>query len=468
MLPAGAVSHCYRFKQSMVRQDDTSEPTAAPPGVNPAAQPFEPQLPSDGLAAASPDLPAEAIREAAGETAEGIALTDEISATGVPDTSLSPPRPLPPWAFAEPRGFVTHDDRFSVEPPDHEGRALPSDTSPADGDTHAPLAMSDDLQSLNLRNAAELPLTVEAALAEIDAEAAVRSLTAVQTALTGPLGHATATDDNQTPFEPRLAQPPPPAFPALVADPSFRHGLAPPARHLETPRDYKALAKRAGKLAAMIAGGWLAVVLMLIVAYRFVNPPISALMLQQWLLGQDIAHEWVPIEDMSPNIVRAVLLSEDGRFCEHYGVDYEALREAVERAGTGSLRGASTISMQVIKNLFLWPSKSFLRKAIELPLTYVMELIWPKRRIMEVYLNIAEWGPGIFGVGKAAAFHFNKSARSLSEREAARLAAALPNPLVRSASRPGPGTQRLAGAVQVRMRLAPTSQIACVLPKRRI
>jgi monofunctional biosynthetic peptidoglycan transglycosylase len=331
------------------------------------------------------------------------------------------------------------------------------------------------------------PLPVEAVLAEIDAEASARSLVAAEAALAEPLGQAAAEYEKggreqnvpfasappalfaapAAAFEPSLATPPPPAFKPLVADPSFRHGHPPPARHRQTPQDYKALAKRAGELAAMIAGGWLATVLVLIVAYRVVNPPISALMLQQWLFGRDIAHKWVPIEKMSPYVVRAVLLSEDGRFCEHYGVDYGALREAVERAGTGTLRGASTISMQVIKNLFLWPSKSFLRKTIELPLTYVMELIWSKRRIMEVYLNIAEWGPGLFGIGKASAFYFDKSAKSLSEREAARLAAALPNPMGRDASRPGPRMQRLAGAIQVRMRLAPTSQIACVLPKRR-
>ena len=171
---------------------------------------------------------------------------------------------------------------------------------------------------------------------------------------------------------------------------------------------------------------------------------------------------------MSPNIVRAVLLSEDGRFCEHSGIDFEALEDAVERAGSGSPRGASTISMQVVKNMFLWPSKSYLRKAIELPLTYVMELVWSKHRIMEVYLNIAEWGPGIFGVGSASEFYFRKPARNLSERDAARLAVALPNPLVRNAGKPGPGLQRLANAIQVRMRLAPSSQLACVLPKRRL
>lgn len=218
----------------------------------------------------------------------------------------------------------------------------------------------------------------------------------------------------------------------------------------------------------MIAVGWLAVVLLLIVAYRYIDPPVSALMLQQLAVGQEIEHQWVPIDEISPNVIRAVLVSEDGRFCEHNGIDYEAIQAAIERAGRGSMRGASTISMQVIKNLFLWPSKSYLRKAIELPLTYVMELVWSKRRIMEVYLNIAEWGPGIFGIESAARYHFNKSARRLSEREAARLAVALPNPLIRDAGEPGPGMQRLANSVQVRMRLAPSGQLACVLGKRSI
>jgi monofunctional biosynthetic peptidoglycan transglycosylase len=163
--------------------------------------------------------------------------------------------------------------------------------------------------------------------------------------------------------------------------------------------------------------------------------------------------------------VRAVLVSEDARFCYHNGVDYVAIENAIEDAENGNLRGASTISMQVVKNLFLWPSKSYLRKAIELPLTYVLELFWPKRRIMEVYLNIAEWGPGIFGIEEAAQYHFHKHAKSLGMRDSARLAVALPNPLKRNAGKPGPGTRRLANAVRVRMRLAPSRQTACIWPK---
>jgi monofunctional biosynthetic peptidoglycan transglycosylase len=281
-------------------------------------------------------------------------------------------------------------------------------------------------------------------------------------------------------LEPRLWAPPPlPAFDRLTVDPSMRPDLAPVAkkprlssdasRDVPNDRERGSLLKRAAKLLAWIALGWLVLVLLLILAYRFINPPASALMMQQWITGQSVSQKWVAIDDMSPNIVRAVMLSEDGRFCQHSGIDFEALEDAVERAGDGSAaRGASTISMQVIKNMFLWPSKSYLRKAIELPLTYGMELVWPKRRIMEVYLNIAQWGPGIFGVATASEFYFRKPARSLSERDAARLAVSLPNPLVRNAGKPGPGLQRLANAIQVRMRLAPSRQLACILSKRRI
>lgn len=221
--------------------------------------------------------------------------------------------------------------------------------------------------------------------------------------------------------------------------------------------------KSALKIAGFAVAGYLALIVFLIFAYRFVNPPMSSLMLQQWISGQAVAQSWADIGDISPQVVRAVLLSEDGRFCDHTGVDFDAMQDAIERAGDGAPRGASTISMQVVKNLFLWPSKSYVRKAIEIPLTWSMELVWPKRRIMEIYLNIAEWGPGIFGVEAASQFHFQKSARRLNEREAAQLAVSLPNPYLRDAGDPGPKTRRLAGDIQSRMRNAYASQTACVL-----
>lgn len=221
--------------------------------------------------------------------------------------------------------------------------------------------------------------------------------------------------------------------------------------------------RTAAKYTVYAAVAWLGLIAFLIFAYRFVNPPMSSLMLQQWISGQAIAQTWADIDQISPQVVRAVLLSEDGRFCDHTGVDFDAMQDAIERAGDGAPRGASTISMQVVKNLFLWPSKSYIRKAIEIPLTWTMELVWPKRRIMEIYLNIAEWGPGIFGVEAASQFHFQKSARRLNEREAAQLAVSLPNPYMRDAGDPGPKTRRLAGDIQSRMRNAYASQTSCVL-----
>ena len=320
------------------------------------------------------------------------------------------------------------------------------------------------------------PLSVDAALSEIEAEVYARTTTVeaaiAQVRLDRQTERLQGTARAQT-ATPRIMsavsalRPQLPLGP-LVADPASRPAM--PGYEIWAPgrRDYRGIAKRALRIAGAIAAGWLALVLLLIIVYRFINPPISALMLQRWVSGQGSLHEWVNFEDMSPNVIRAVLVSEDARFCEHNGIDYEAIEDAVEDAGSGRLRGASTISMQVVKNLFLWPSKSYLRKAIELPLTYMLELIWPKRRIMEVYLNIAEWGPGIFGVGTASKFYLSKPAKSLSAREAARLAVALPNPLTRNAGKPGPGTRRLAGAVQVRMRFTPSSQMACLWPKRRM
>lgn len=216
-------------------------------------------------------------------------------------------------------------------------------------------------------------------------------------------------------------------------------------------------------IAGLIAG-YLALILFLLLIYRFINPPVSSLMVQRWLGGASIEHDWVPIERMSPNIVRAVISSEDARFCQHFGVDIQELQNAIERGGDGPPRGGSTISMQVVKNLFLWPAKSYVRKAIELPTTYVMEFLWPKSRVLEVYLNIAEWGPGVFGVEAAAQHHFGKSAAALSEREAARLAVSLPNPFVRVAGKPGPGTRRLATIIQSRMRQLGSEWLSCVLP----
>lgn len=279
---------------------------------------------------------------------------------------------------------------------------------------------------------------------------------------------------NIGPAVPQPTLPIPPSSPHPVArqslsiSPSERitphEGVAPPP---PAEKSKPGILWRGLRLIALVAAGWLAFIVALIFVYRFVNPPVSSLMIQHAVSGQSVTQSWADINEISPQLVRAVIVSEDGRFCDHYGIDYDAIQQAIERSGDGTPRGASTISMQVVKNLFLWPSKSYLRKALEVPLTYLMEFVWPKQRIMEVYLNIAEWGPGVFGAEAAAHYHFDKSSRRLSDREAARLAVALPNPISRVAGNPGPGTRKLAAMIQARMRAAPASQTACVLPRRK-
>lgn len=184
----------------------------------------------------------------------------------------------------------------------------------------------------------------------------------------------------------------------------------------------------------------------LIVLYRFVTPA-STLMLTRWVLHEKVDRTYVPIGQISPNLLAAVVVSEDGRFCSHHGVDWGALREVMHEASDeGVRRGASTLTMQTVKNLFLWPSHSYLRKALEIPMALVLDAAWPKRRILEVYLNIAEWGDGIFGIEAAAETYFHRPAAALDPREAALLAAVLPNPHRRNPLHP---SRRVAGHARV-------------------
>lgn len=224
----------------------------------------------------------------------------------------------------------------------------------------------------------------------------------------------------------------------------------------------KARAWKAARVTAKAAAIYLALILLLIPVFRFIDPPGSTYMLGKILTLNSVNRTWAPLSEISPNLVRAVIVSEDGRFCEHSGVDFEAVQEALEQSDGGIPRGASTISMQVTKNLFLWSSRSILRKIIEVPLTFILELFWPKSRIIEVYLNIAEWGDGVFGAEAAAREHFGKSAANLTEREAALLAAVLPNPLTRDAGSPNSHTSRKARVVQARVR-AYGSVASCVV-----
>jgi monofunctional biosynthetic peptidoglycan transglycosylase len=185
--------------------------------------------------------------------------------------------------------------------------------------------------------------------------------------------------------------------------------------------------------------------------YRLVDP-VSTPMIARWLLGKRVERIIVPLGRIAPVLPRTVIASEDARFCSHYGVDLAELREALEDADDLSeMRGGSTITQQVAKNLFLWPGRSFVRKALEFPLALWIDWVLPKRRIMEIYLNIAEWGPnGEFGIEAGARHAFNKPASQLTPGEAALLAAVLPNPRRRSAKAPRPSVRRIAGIVQAR------------------
>jgi monofunctional biosynthetic peptidoglycan transglycosylase len=223
-------------------------------------------------------------------------------------------------------------------------------------------------------------------------------------------------------------------------------------------------ARRYVGLGLRLAGGLVLAltvgVLLLIMLYRWLDPPTSMLMLGQRLSGTPVHQRWVPLERISAYLSQAVILSEDARFCRHSGIDWGALAEAIENSHDGVARGGSTITMQVVKNLFLWPSRSYLRKALEFPLAYGVELAWSKRRILEIYLNIAEWGPGVFGAEAAARYHFRKPAAFLAPREAALLAVALPNPLQRRPGRPGPGLVLLAN--HLAMRMHPGVAVGCL------
>jgi len=178
--------------------------------------------------------------------------------------------------------------------------------------------------------------------------------------------------------------------------------------------------------------------------YRFVPPPATPLMLIRAAQGKGLDYRWRPLSRVSPALVQALIAAEDARFCEHRGFDAEAIRRAMShnQKRPGRIRGGSTISQQTAKNAFLWPDRSWLRKGLETYFTFLIETLWGKRRIMEVYLNVAEWGPGTYGAQAASRKWFGKDASQLSRAEAARLAAILPSPLKWRAAAPGPYVKR--------------------------
>lgn len=204
--------------------------------------------------------------------------------------------------------------------------------------------------------------------------------------------------------------------------------------------------------------------LILTLLFRFLPPPGTPLMLIRAAQGHGLEKDWQPLDAISPHLRRAVIASEDGKFCTHRGFDWDALSNAIDRYGSGrTLVGGSTISMQTAKNLYLWPGRTFLRKGLEAYLTVYLEALWPKRRILETYLNIIEFGPGLYGAEAAARHYFRKPASALTAREAALLAAQLPDPLDRTPLRPGPAVSRHVARIDARadqVRLGPDGACA--------
>jgi monofunctional biosynthetic peptidoglycan transglycosylase len=278
------------------------------------------------------------------------------------------------------------------------------------------------------------------------------------TAGSAELGRA-SDEVPSAPLQPVSAQ----ALPALAV-PQARSTAMDTVSDSKSPRVSR-IAVAVVRYAAIGFGGWFAAMVVLIVVFRFVNPPTSALMLIRAAQGVEIDQRWVPLEEISPNLIRAVIVSEDGRFCRHWGIDPREILAAIRKADGGTPRGASTITMQLAKNLFLWPQQSYIRKALEVPLTLAIDALWPKTRIAEVYLNVVEWGPGIFGAEAAARRHFDRSAAKLTKRQSALLAVTLPSPLSREPAAPSRMLNRMASTIEARVRSTPAAD-DCVTKAR--
>ncbi|MET0379552.1 MAG: monofunctional biosynthetic peptidoglycan transglycosylase [Spongiibacteraceae bacterium] len=209
-----------------------------------------------------------------------------------------------------------------------------------------------------------------------------------------------------------------------------------------------------------ILGYWL----LALVVYRFVNPPLTPLMVLRSIDQREwVQHQSVGLAAISPPLVRAVIAAEDSRFCQHHGIDFDAVGDALaDYESSGRLRGASTITMQVARNVFMWNGGGAVRKIVEAPLALLLDAVWPKRRIVEVYLNIAELGDGVFGAQAAARIHFHKPASALTIKEAARLAAVLPNPIRWNAARPTSYINQRTGIIQNRIGQLGPLQTTCL------
>ena len=209
---------------------------------------------------------------------------------------------------------------------------------------------------------------------------------------------------------------------------------------------------RLGRLLGLILLALIAVPVVGVALFAVVPPTPTILMLQQAAGGRGLDYRWRGLNDISPNLVDAAIAAEDARFCSHHGFDMEAIQKALDHnAEGGRIRGGSTISQQTAKNVFLWPSRDWIRKGLEAGYTVLIETVWSKRRIMEVYLNVVEWAPGVYGAQAASRHWFGKDAADLTPREAARLAAILPAPRRYKAASPGPYVRRRASRIQAAM-----------------
>ena len=216
---------------------------------------------------------------------------------------------------------------------------------------------------------------------------------------------------------------------------------------------------RRAVLIALLAA--IAVPVVLAVLYRAVPPPLTPLMVIRLFEGEGIRKQWTPLSRISPHLVKSVIGLEDSRFCIHGGIDWDSVSDAVSEHLHGApLRGASTISMQTAKNLFLWPEQHFLRKAIEAPMTYMIEAVLGKRRIIEIYLNIVEWGPGIYGAEAAAEAYFKRPASALTPWQAGLLASILPSPRKWSPTDPTDYIQNRARTAMARAQIL-SGQVTC-------
>ncbi|MCD2470913.1 biosynthetic peptidoglycan transglycosylase [Jiella sp. MQZ9-1] len=205
------------------------------------------------------------------------------------------------------------------------------------------------------------------------------------------------------------------------------------------------------------------IVLTPIYAIRAIHP-VSTLMMFDEVTVHPVLRDWVSIDDVSPVLLHSIVMSEDGQFCRHDGIDWGELLSVVDQALDGEeTRGASTITMQTVKNLFLWNGRSFIRKALELPLALYFDLVLSKRRIMEIYINIAEWDTGVYGIEAASQHYFGKSASKLSAREAALITVALPAPDMRNPANPSRLMRRLASRVE-RLARSSGAYVGCLDP----